>query len=382
MNPGYNGGMNKFLFRLSMPVALIILLLSGCKDDKATIERLEAKRDHVKAMLIERASAGENMSSYVARMEQAGAHFKRGEVPQGEAIMDAVARDLEAGGGNIAQAVEDSEFGSPRRVTIDGYDEAQGAMEPFISRDGRGLLFNSQKRGGTPPDLQYAERVDDVTFRYRGPVDGANSDAVDGAPSMDRGNRLYFISPRDYGKRLATIYSARFNGGAIDRPRLIEGDVAPGKPGMLNMDAEISADGRTLYYCVNEWNTEHNLPRTSDIQVARLSGGRFETLANSATIFRAVNSKDLEYAPALSSDERELFFTRASFAFSGGKLSLAQTSIMVARRGAIGEPFGTPRQITSITGFVEGPTITPDGGKVYYHRRDGDRFHLYMVARR
>ncbi len=374
--------MHRFLFRLSMLMALTILVLTGCKDNRATVERLEAKRDHVKAMLVERASADEDVSSYVARMEQAGTHFKRGEVAQGEAIMDAVTRDLEAGRGNMARAPENGEFGPPRRVTIEGYDEAQGAMEPFISRDGRLLLFNSQHRGGTPPDLHYAERVDDLTFRYRGPVDRANSDAVDGAPSMDRGNRLYFISPRDYGKTLATIYSARFNGGAIDPPRLVDGDVAPGKPGMLNMDAEISADGRTLYYCVNEWNTDHNLPRTSDIQVARLSGGRFETLANSAAIFHAVNSKDLEYAPALSADERELFFTRARFTFSGGKLSLAQTSIMVARRNASGQPFGKPRPITSITGFVEGPTITPDGDKVYFHRRDGDRFHLYMVARR
>ena len=382
MNSGYNGGMLRFLFRLSMLLALTIPLLAGCKDDKATIERLEAKRDHVKAMLVERASAGEDISSYVARMEQAGAHFKRGEVPQGEAIMDTVARDLEARRGNTGGDAKDSEFGSPRRVKIEGYDEAQGAMEPFISRDGRFLLFNSQHRGGTPPDLHYAERVDDLTFRYRGPVKGANSDTVDGAPSMDRSNRLYFISPRDYAKRLATIYSARFNGGAIDPPRLIEGDVAPGKPGMLNMDAEISADGKTLYYCVNEWNTEHNLPRTSDIQVARLSGGQFETFADSAAIFHAVNSEDLEYAPALSADERELFFTRASFTFSGGKLSLAQTGIMVASRNAAGEPFGKPRRITSITGFVEGPTITPDGNKVYYHRRDGDRFHLYVVTRR
>lgn len=374
--------MRRFLFRLSMLVALTVLLVTGCKSDKATVERLETKRDHVKAMLIERASAGADISPYMERMKQAGIHFKRSEVSQGEAIMDAIARELEAGREDIARAAPDSEFGSPRRVTIKGYDETQGAMEPFISRDGRLLLFNSQGRDGTPPDLHYAEWVDDLIFRYRGRISGANSDTVDGAPSMDRNNRLYFISPRDYGKRFATIHNAQFNDGAIDSPRLVEGDVSPGKPGMLNMDAEISADGRTLYYSVNEWNTEHNLPRTSDIRVARLSGGRFETLPNSAAIFRAVNSQDLDYAPALSADEREIFFTRARFTFSGGKLALAQTRIMVARRDTTGKPFGTPRPITSITGFVEGPTITPNGRNVYFHRRDGDRFHLYTVTRR
>jgi hypothetical protein len=315
-------------------------------------------------------------------MEQAGVHFDRGEVAEGEAIMDAVARQLEERRGEVAAAPPDPEFGPPRRVAIEGYDAAEGVMEPFISRDGRLLLFNSQHRDGDPPDLHYAERIDDLTFRYRGPVGGANSRAVDGAPSMDRNSRLYFISPRDYGKSLATIYSARFDNGTIEAPRLVAGDVAPGKPGWLNMDAEISADGRTLYYCVNEWNRKHNLPRTSDIRVARLSGGRFETPAGSAAMLRAVNSDDLEYAPALSHDERELYFTRASFTFSGGKLTLAKTSIMVARREAADRPFGEPRRIKSITGFVEGPTITPDGRKLYYHRNDGDRFQLYMVERR
>jgi len=273
-------------------------------------------------------------------------------------------------------------FGPPQRVKILGFDESLGAMEPFLGRDGRILLFNSQHRGRTPPDLYWAERIDDRTFRFRGAIRGANSAAVDGAPSMDRNGRLYFISPRAYGAKLATIHTARFDGGAVSGLRLVDGDVAPGRPGWPNMDAEISADGRTLYYCVNEWNTRANLPKTSDLLVAHLAASGFETPGNAADIFRAVNSGDLEYAPALAADERELFFTRARFDFEGDRLVLARTVIMVATRTSAADPFGPPVRIASITGFVEGPTISPDGQRLYYHKRDGERFHLYMVERR
>jgi hypothetical protein len=367
-------------------IFVVLLVAAGCRADPAVVERLEGKRDHIQAMLVERVLSGEDVANYVARMQEAAAHFDKGEVAEGEAIMDAVIADLESGEGGAATGPtggpETGVFGPPQRVRILGFEESLGAMEPFLGRDGRTLLFNSQHRGRTPPDLYYAERIDDRTFRFRGEIGGANSDAVDGAPSMDRDGRLYFISPRDYARRLATIHTAQFDGGGVDGLRLVDGDVAPGKPGWLNMDAEISADGATLYYCVNEWNTRANLPKTSDLRVARRSGSQFVTTSNSADIFRAVNSGDLEYAPALSADERELFFTRARFDFDGDRLVLARTVIMVATRESAAEPFGPPVRIASITGFVEGPTISPDGRLLYYHKRDGDRFHLYMVERR
>ncbi len=364
-------------------VLAAVLAVAACRPDPAVVERLEGKRDHIQAMLVQRIEAGEDVSGYVARMKQAGAYFDKGEVAEGEAIMDAVIAELEANKGAAPGGSKDTgPFGPPRRVTIVGFDESLGAMEPFLSRDGRILLFNSQHRGGTPPDLYWAERIDDVTFRFRGAVRGANSGAVDGAPSMDRDGRLYFISPREYARLLATIHTARFEDGAISGLRLVDGDVAPGRPGWLNMDAEISADGQTLYYCVNEWNTRANLPKTSDLRVARLTANGFVTAAESADIFRAVNSGDLEYAPALSADERDLFITRARFEFEGDRLVLARTEIMMATRASAAAPFGRPVRIAAIAGFVEGPTVSPDGRRLYYHRRDGDRFHLYMVERR
>src|SRR5918911_4706579 len=63
-------------------------------------------------------------------------------------------------------------FRSPQRVVIRGYSGE--AMEPFISRDGRYLFFNN-RNDAPDTNLHYAERMDDVTFDYRGELKGANS---------------------------------------------------------------------------------------------------------------------------------------------------------------------------------------------------------------
>jgi len=43
-------------------------------------------------------------------------------------------------------------------------------MEPFITRDGRYLLFNNSNDPLVDTNLHYAERIDDLTFAYRGEI--------------------------------------------------------------------------------------------------------------------------------------------------------------------------------------------------------------------
>ncbi|NJN64367.1 MAG: hypothetical protein HC882_05415 [Acidobacteria bacterium] len=62
-------------------------------------------------------------------------------------------------------------FGAVERVTILGYDG--DAMEPFITRDGRFLLFNNRNDPKIDTKLLVAERRDDVTFVYRGELAGS-----------------------------------------------------------------------------------------------------------------------------------------------------------------------------------------------------------------
>ena len=91
-----------------------------------------------------------------------------------------------------------------------------------------------------------------------------------------------------------------------------------------------------------------------------------------------INTWNLEYAPSITPDGRELFFTRANG-------MTHRTRIMHSTRASIFEPFGRPQEIASIPeAFVEGPTLTPDGKVLLYHRRvegTSEMSKLFGVAR-
>jgi hypothetical protein len=264
------------------------------------------------------------------------------------------------------------DFINPEPVKIVGY---QGhAMEPFISRDGRYLLFNNLNQPSENTDLHWAESIAQRTFLYRGKIDGTNTGALEGVPTMDRDGTLYFVSTRSYEKTLATIYRAKFAAGRARDVALVEG-VSLKKPGIVNFDVEISADGQFLYGVDGDL-TGGAVPKTADLFVARLAGDRFERLPDSAKIMANINTADLEYAAAISSDGLELFFTRMTKGLFSRKLTIEH-----AVRASPSAPFGPSRTISAITGFVEAPTVTSDGKALYYHQKVDGTHRIYRVTR-
>ncbi len=259
---------------------------------------------------------------------------------------------------------------APQRVTIRDY--VGDAMEPFLSRDGRYLFFNTSNDDPAHTDLLYAERIDPVTFRSLGPVLGANSPTLDAVPSMDRQSRLYFVSTRAYDQTLNTLFVAPFVNGQVYDPRALNGLAAPAR-GRLHFDAEISADGRSLYFAEGLF-WAGAVPWEADLFIARrYAEGRFARDARSNAIFARINTSALEYAPALSADERELFFTRL------GRMPLSQPSIWRAARPDPRVAFSAPTRL-DLPGFVEAPTLAADGS-IYYHRRLDGRFIIYRLRR-
>src|ERR1039458_4179296 len=80
---------------------------------------------------------------------------------------------MSAGGAQAGSAYDSkvrppafTEFGNPETVQILGYNDNEGnsndAMEPFISRGGNLMLFNSSNAAATT-NLFWATRIDDVT---------------------------------------------------------------------------------------------------------------------------------------------------------------------------------------------------------------------------
>lgn len=263
-------------------------------------------------------------------------------------------------------------FRNPRHVTIQGY---QGdAMEPFITRDGRYLLFNNSNDPSVDTNLHYAERIDDLTFAYRGEIAGVNTPILEGVPTLDRDGNLYFVSPRSYAVTLSTLYRGRFADGVVANVEPVPG-VSRQEPGIVNFDVEVSADGNDLYFVDGRFGPS-GLPQTADLVLAHRRGSSFERAANSGTIFRRINTAALEYAAAISADGLELFFTR----FDPTKAS--KPFILSANRKNRSKPFGAPQKVAAAVGFVEGPTLSADGGSLYYHKKDGARFAIYRLTRR
>jgi hypothetical protein len=249
------------------------------------------------------------------------------------------------------------------------------AMEPFIARDGRYLLFNNLNDPSENTDLHWAERITPTSFRYGGKIEGVNTKALEGVPTLDRNGTLYFVSPRSYPETLSTIYRAKFEAGRASDVQLVEG-LSLKKPGMVNFDIEISADGEFLYGVDGDL-TGGAVPKSANLFVARRVGNRFERLTDSSRILANINTSALEYAPAISSDGLELFFTRMTGALFWRKLTIEH-----AVRASADAAFGPSRTINAISGYVEAPTITGDGKTLYYHQKIDGTFRIFRVSRR
>jgi hypothetical protein len=223
-------------------------------------------------------------------------------------------------------------------------------------------------------NLHYAERIDDLTFEYRGEIAGVNTPVLEGVPTLDLEGNFYFVSPRSYGATFSTLYRGRFVEGFVSNVELIPG-VSRQEPGIVNFDVEVSPDGDDLYFVDGRFGPAGGLPETADLVLAHRSGGGFERDGNSGAIFRKVNTAALEYAAAISADGLELFFTRFDPA------RVPAPFILRAVRKNKSKPFGAPKKVAAAAGFVEGTTLSPDGRSLYYHKKDGDRFVIYRVRR-
>jgi Tol biopolymer transport system component len=265
---------------------------------------------------------------------------------------------------------EDRTFAEPQCLAIAGY--SGDAMEPFVTRDGRYLLFNSSNAPTAQTDIYVASLEDGgASARLVGPLGGVNSAALDGVPTVASGGALYFVSLRSYEATSSTIYHATFAAGEAHDVALVEG--LPRQAGIVHFDVEVSADGRTLIYSRGEFRGGP-VPESADLAVATGEAAQFTHSAAASSRLDAVNTRGaLEYAAALSADGRELFFTR---------LTGESAVIYRAVRGP-GDTarFGRPGRLAAIEGFAEAPALSPTGDHLYFHLRVGERFQICRVRR-
>ena len=261
-----------------------------------------------------------------------------------------------------------TEFTQPRRVTILGY--TGDAMEPCLSPDGLVLFFNNRNDPAVDTNLHFADRVDPLTFQYRGEVAGANSTSLDAVASMDASGLVYFISTRSYATTLSTVYRGAWSAGALTNLELV-GGIPATAAGQVIFDACISLDGNLLWFAEGDYRT--GTLTTANLVLARKSAAGFARSADSATLLQQVNlAGGTQYAPAVFGAGLELFFTR----LQGGT-----PVIYTAFRPDTASAFGPAHAIQAITGFAEAPALSSDGKSLYYHALVNGQFVLYRVTR-
>lgn len=376
---------------------LIISLVTGsasAQNRDELVRAVRAKGELAKESIVQRAQAGMPVEPLVRMAKEVERLGKTGQLQQADQLLDRLLIAIQESQPGTSAPAAEGEFGDPRPVAIRGLPLGAGGTpisteEPFISRDGRLLLFNSAKQENNK-DLHFAEWQGDH-WRYRGEIGpgGNNPKEVQGNPTMDRAGNLYFV---DSGTD-TMVRAGRFQvaSGALEKLHDVTG--FPLKRVQLfaqkihgNMGVELSADGDTAYFSRATWALSGLRIRTiiaSDLLLARRQGEEFVYDESEARrILARINTDDLEYAASISEDGLELFFTRLPrAAIQSGQL---RSQIMRATRAKTTEPFGQPEIIHAIgtSHFVEGPAISPDGKTLYYHQREDDKFRIYQVTRR
>lgn len=294
------------------------------------------------------------------------------------------------GGGSDSHFPTYDAFGPPEKVVIAGY--SGDIMEPFFSRDERFLFFNDNEISPGPPlvntkNLHYA-RYDSLTdtFTYAGEVGpGINEPGtVQGVPTMDSGNNFYFVDTKFYDPLgtppvYITLFSGTWDGSTVSGITPVIGLDYP-VPGFLNFDLEVSPDGQTIWFN-DGYFTGGTFPDAAEIKYATYNPGTglFVRAPDVDTIMANVNTSTyLEYAPAISGDGLELFFTR----LDPGSMD---ARIYRATRPGTSSPFGPAQLVSAIPGFAEGATFSQDEKRIYYHWRNPagvpPTFELYRVTR-
>lgn len=254
------------------------------------------------------------------------------------------------------------------------------AMEPHLSPDGNALFFNSLNDGITT-SLFYGGKINDSTFQLVGAVpivNQATTPRLDAVASLDTANNFYWVSTRNYPFDFDNLHRIRFLPSGYTNFGRVHGNFYIYSPGWLIMDAAISHYGEQLIFCNAYFNNCTGVPCKAALGIAdKINDSTFNKTANSGAIMAALNdtANYIVYAPQLTEDGLELYFTRLAHASTN-------TEICVATRNNVSDPFGTPTVLISSPGNLpEAATVSTDKSKIYYHKKEGGIFKLFLRYR-
>ena len=269
-------------------------------------------------------------------------------------------------------------YGPEIPVTVAGL--TFDAMEPFLSPDGNTLFFNSLNAGGNT-NLYQAERVNDTTFTFGGLVNGTYDPApghLDAVASLDSDGHFFWVSLRS----IPNLYTGNYLSGNVTDISPVYGTCNVLTPGWIIMDAAIDPGGDLLFYSNGYFGPTYTecvgVPCEAMLGIAqKVNDSTFDKTAYSDAVLENVNDTAyLVYAPQVSGDGLELYFTRLL------KTGF-DTEICVAVRSTVADAFSEPAVLYSNYGFFpEAATLSNDKQRLYYHQKnEAGVYAVYMRYR-
>lgn len=202
------------------------------------------------------------------------------------------------------------------------------------------------------------------------PIPGVNGvDTHEGSPSVTGdGTTLYFHSMRAGGVGGWDLYtSVRGDGGVFGEVSLVAGINSPSSDDF----PYVVENGKTLYFAST---------RAGQSDIYRSTMGANDLFELPAPLPGPVTTSADEVAPVVSSDERTIYFARASF-------GPPETSeVWVASRANANDPFDAPSRVTELDAVdaLNHPTwLSPDGCTLYFasNRAGSNALDIYRATK-
>jgi hypothetical protein len=124
------------------------------------------------------------------------------------------------------------------------------------------------------------------------------------------------------------------------------------------------------------------VPKSSELLMATLENGAFTIDRLGPVLLRSINTGALAYAPCISADGLELYFTRASLRKTASGTFAPSVRILVATRTSTSSSFDEPQLLANLTGVVEAPTLSLDQSELFFHKREGGTYAIYRARRK
>lgn len=312
------------------------------------------------------ASAGG--SANVGGAAQAGAAGTGGGTEAGGGGEGGSSGTGSAAGGSTAAGCVLGPFSDPE--LLGGLDRTGALWGPSLSADGLLLAF-SESVGGQPEDVFWSERPSrDAAFEAALPALGVNTADSEGTTFLARNGRaLYFYSNRPGGSGGRDLYVATraaldLDFGAVQRLEGINGADHDHMPWL-------SPDELAIYFT----SARPGANESENIWYARRSSmaDGFQPPVELPN----VNSSSKDDSPALTADEKTLFFATER---DGGP---GNFDIWMATRDDIAEDFGAPEPVPVVNSALSEAnlTVSSDGNELIFSSSRAGEERLFRSVR-